>query len=81
MQAIEAAWRVAIDSEHLLAVRIGACYGARFIRRGADLRADVQKTDTIVNPYLGIIRISGMTAVNQPTGKYSCFKSITEALD
>jgi hypothetical protein len=29
MRTIEAAWRVAIYAEHLLAVKTGACYGAR----------------------------------------------------
>ena len=80
MQAIEAAWRVAIYAEHLLAVKIGACYGARFIRRGADVRAELAKTDDSANPRVEVIRITGMTAANQPTGKRSCFTSIAEAL-
>ena len=80
MQAIEAAWRVAIYAEHLLAVKIGACYGARFIRRGADVRADLAQMNGIADPQVGVIRITGMTAVNQPTGKQSCFTSIAEAL-
>ena len=80
MQAIEAAWRVAIYAEHLLAVKIGACYGARFIRRGADVRTELAKMDDIADPHVGVIRITGMTAVNQATGKPSCFASIAEAL-
>jgi hypothetical protein len=80
MQTIEAAWRVAIYAEHLLAVKIGACYGTRFIRRGADVRADLTRTDGSADPQVGIIRIYGLTAANQPTGKHSCFASIAEAL-
>jgi hypothetical protein len=80
MQAIEDAWRAAIDAEQLLAVKNGVCYGARFIRRGADVRADLAKMDGVADPDVGIIRITGMTAVNQPNGKYSCFASIAEAL-
>jgi hypothetical protein len=80
MQAIEAAWRVAIYAEHLFAVKTGVCYGARFIRRGADVRADLAQMDGIADPQVGVIRITGMTAANQPTGKQSCFASIAEAL-
>jgi hypothetical protein len=80
MQAIEAAWRAAIDAEHLLAVKIGVCYGTRFIRRGADVRADLAEMDGVADPHVGIIRITGMTAVNQPAGKYVCFASIAGAL-
>ena len=76
MQAIEAAWRMAIEGEDLFAVRHSAnCYSARFVRRGANLRSDVKQTGT--NLYVGIVRISGMTAT---TGKFACFKSFTEAL-
>jgi hypothetical protein len=74
MQAIQAAWQVAIDNEHLLAVKIGTCYGARFIRRGADLQGEVQKADTAMK---WVIRVRGMAAVNQPNG---CSSSIAEAL-
>lgn len=80
MQTIEAAWRVAIYAEHLLAVKTGACYGARFIRRGAAVRADLAQMDGASDPNVGVIRIIGLTAVNQPTGKPSCFSSIAEAL-
>ena len=80
MQVIEAAWRVAIYAEHLLAVKVGTCYGARFIRRGADVRADLARMDGIGDPQVGIIRIYGLTAANQPTGKVTCFASIAEAL-
>jgi hypothetical protein len=80
MQEIEAAWRTAIDSERLLAVKIGPCYGARFIRRGADVRVDLAKLDSLADLDVGVIRISGMTAVNRPTGRYTCFGSIAEAL-
>jgi hypothetical protein len=80
MQAIEAAWRVAIYAEHLLAVKIGVCYGTRFIRRGADVRADLPQIDGVADPHVKVIRISGMTAANQPTGKQTCFASIAEAL-
>ena len=76
MKAVEAAWRMAIESEDLFAVRHNAnCYSARFVRRGANLRSDVKQTGT--NLYVGIVRISGMTAT---TGKFACFKSFTEAL-
>ncbi len=77
MQAIQAAWQVAIDNEHLLAVKTGTCYGGRFIRRDADLRGVVEKSDTSMK---WMIQIRGMTAVNQPAGKDSCSKSIAEAL-
>jgi hypothetical protein len=80
MQAIENAWREAIDAEQLLAVKTGVCYGARFIRRGADLRAGLAKMNGASDPDVGIIRITGMTAENKPTGKYTCFASIAEAL-
>ena len=80
MEVIEAAWRVAIYAEHLLAVKIGTCYGARFIRRGADVRANLAQKDGIADPQVGIIRIYGLTAANQPTGKHSCFATIAEAL-
>ena len=78
MWAIEAAWRAAIDAEHLLAVKIGTCYGARFIRRGADVRADLAKIDGVA--VVGVVRITGMSAANQPAGKDSCFASISQAL-
>lgn len=77
MQAIRAAWEDAIDNERLLAVKMGSCYGGRFIRRGAEVRADIQRTDTVM---VGIVRIRGIAAVNQPSGKYVCSKSISEAL-
>jgi pyruvate/2-oxoglutarate dehydrogenase complex dihydrolipoamide acyltransferase (E2) component len=77
MQAIQAAWQVAIDNEQLLAVKTGTCYGGRFIRRGADLQGEVENADTSTK---WVIRIRGMAAVNQPAGKQSCSKSITEAL-
>jgi hypothetical protein len=80
MQAIENAWREAIDAEQLLAVKTGVCYGARFIRRGADVRADLAKMNGASAPDVGIIRITGVTAENKPTGKFSCFASIAEAL-
>jgi hypothetical protein len=80
MRTIEAAWRVAIYAEHLLAVKIGACYGARFIRRGAEVRTDLAQMDGTPDLTVGVIRITGMTAVNQPTGKQSCLSSIAEAL-
>ena len=80
MQTIEAAWRVAIYAEHLLAVKTGACYGARFIRRGADVRADWAQIEGTPDLHVGVVRITGLTAVNQPTGKPSCFSSIAEAL-
>jgi hypothetical protein len=76
MQAVEAGWRMAIENEDLFAVRHSAkCYSARFLRRGANLRADLKKTGTDL--YVGIVRISGMTAT---TGKFACFKSFAEAL-
>jgi hypothetical protein len=76
MEAIEAAWRMAIEGEDLFAVRHSSnCYSARFIRRGANLRTDVKKAD--LNLQAGVIRISGMTAT---TGKFACFKSFGEAL-
>jgi hypothetical protein len=76
MQAIETAWRTAIERENLFAVRHSAnCYSARFLRRGANLRADIKNAGT--NGDVGIIRISGMTAT---TGKFACFKSFAEAL-
>jgi hypothetical protein len=77
MQAIQAAWQAAIDNEHLLAVKVGTCYGGRFIRRNADLRGVVEKSATSMK---WLIQIRGMTAVNQPAGKDSCSKSIAEAL-
>jgi hypothetical protein len=76
MQAIEANWRMAIEGEDLFAVRHSPnCYSARFIRRGASLRTDLKQTGT--NLYVGIVRMSGMTAT---TGKFACFKSFSEAL-
>jgi hypothetical protein len=80
MQTIEAAWRVAIYAEHLLAVKTGTCYGARFIRRGAEVQADWAQIDGPSDLHVGVVRITGLTAVNQPTGKPSCFSSIAEAL-
>jgi hypothetical protein len=79
MRAIEAAWRDTIEAEHLLAVKIGTCYGARFIRRGANVRVDLAKIDGVA--VVGVIRISGMTAGSQPAGKDSCYPSITHALN
>jgi hypothetical protein len=76
MQAIETAWRTAIEREDLFAVRHSAnCYSARFLRRGANLRADTNEAGP--NVEVGVIRISGMTAT---TGKFACFKSFAEAL-
>jgi hypothetical protein len=76
MQAIEVNWRMAIEGEDLFAVRHSTnCYSARFIRRGATLRTDLKQTGT--NLYVGIVRISGMTAT---TGKFACFKSFSDAL-
>jgi hypothetical protein len=76
VQAIEANWRMAIEGEDLFAVRHSTnCYSARFIRRGATLRTDLKQTGP--NLYVGIVRISGMTAT---TGKFACFKSFSEAL-
>ena len=77
MQAIRAAWEDAIENERLLPVKMGSCYGARYIRRGAEVRANLKRTDTAME---GIVRIRGMAAVNQPSDKYVCAKSISEAL-
>ena len=46
MQAIEDAWRAAIDAQQLLAVKTGVCYGARFIRRGAMVKASSSESMT-----------------------------------
>jgi len=76
MAAMEAAWRMAIEGEDLLAVRHSPnCYSARFIRRGATIRTDIKQTDK--NHFVGIVRIGGMTAT---TGKFACFKSFSQAL-
>jgi hypothetical protein len=78
MQAIESAWRTAIEGEDLFAVRHSeTCYSARFIRRGAKVGAEVKKGDTPPDLFAGIIRVSGMTAT---TGKFACFKSFKAAL-
>jgi hypothetical protein len=78
MQAIERAWRAAIEAEHLLAVKIGTCYGTRFIRRNAEVRADLAKIDGV--SIVGVVRITGTTAANQSDARYSCYTSISEAL-
>jgi len=76
MQAVETAWRAAIAREDLFAVRHSEnCYSARFLRRDANLRADIKNSGT--NGDVGIIRISGMAAT---TGKFACFKSFAEAI-
>jgi hypothetical protein len=78
MQALVAAWRTAVENEDLFAVRHSdGCYSARFIRRGAEIAAEVFGEDVALNAPVGTIRIKGMAA---STGKFACFKSYAEAL-
>lgn len=80
LEAIEAAWRAASDGEQLLAVKIGTCYGARFIRRGASIRTEAKGPEAHMKPSEISIQITGMMSANLPNGKSTCFKSIGEVL-
>ncbi|MCY1329672.1 hypothetical protein D9M68_354220 [compost metagenome] len=93
MKEISAAWEQAISSKQLLVTDCADnTYEAIRFNTGS-VGVDLRKTDSIMNPYLGIIRINALIEHNGESGsangaymhtldgnRIACFKKISQAL-
>lgn len=98
MRAIGDAWRQAIEQRYPLVIECDSpsnfspTYAVRYLDRGAVLEYELRRTENLLEPYRGVVKIVSATSDNRlssgangyklnVSSEWLCFNSPVEALD
>jgi len=71
--------RLSVTGERLILHCPNNTYMAVRLASGAAVAVDLQKTNSVMNPYVGIVRIRGKFLRNNSRQNGSCLRTLTEA--